>query len=265
MASARRQRQRTPPRARSETTIIRVELTRTSLDRRACRARGFTASAATAAHDARGRRVLTEFLCSNTRAATSSMCRCRACISSTRYSGASPEAPPLHRLGSTSGRRPSARPHQARDTAAELLNLYAQRAARAGTSSSSSTIQLPPLRDRVSVRGDRGPADRDRARARGPGSARPMDRVVCGDVGSARPRLRCARRSSPCRPASRSPCSCRRRCSRSSTIGRSWIGSPTGPCASSSCRAFAARARASALLEGLRGTVDIVIGTHKLL
>ena len=83
---------------------------------------------------------------------------------------------------------------------------------------------------------------------------------------SARPRSRCAPRSSPRRPASRSRCSCRRRCSPSSTIGRSATASPTGRCASSSCRASGARTGSAAALEGLAdGTVDIVIGTHKLL
>ena len=52
----------------------------------------------------------------------------------TRYSGAAPEDAPLHRLGSdqwAKAKRKAA--EQARDTAAELLNLYAQRAARTGT------------------------------------------------------------------------------------------------------------------------------------
>ena len=50
-----------------------------------------------------------------------------------RYSGAPPEAAPLHELGSgqwEKAKRKAAQ--QAHDTAAELLNLYAQRAARAG-------------------------------------------------------------------------------------------------------------------------------------
>ena len=50
-----------------------------------------------------------------------------------RYSGASPEAAPLHELGSgqwEKAKRKAAQ--QAHDTAAELLNLYAQRAARNG-------------------------------------------------------------------------------------------------------------------------------------
>ena len=56
-----------------------------------------------------------------------------------RYSGAAPEAAPLHKLGSgqwEKAKRKAA--EQVRDTAAELLNLYAQRAARKGHAFSSS-------------------------------------------------------------------------------------------------------------------------------
>ena len=50
-----------------------------------------------------------------------------------RYTGANPDSAPLHRLGSgqwEKARRKAA--EQIRDTAAELLNLYARRAARQG-------------------------------------------------------------------------------------------------------------------------------------
>jgi transcription-repair coupling factor (superfamily II helicase) len=50
-----------------------------------------------------------------------------------RYSGASPDAAPLHELGSKEWEKAKKRAaRQAHDTAAELLNLYAQRAARTG-------------------------------------------------------------------------------------------------------------------------------------
>ena len=50
-----------------------------------------------------------------------------------RYSGAAPEAAPLHKLGSGQWDKAKRKAmQQVRDTAAELLNLYAQRSARAG-------------------------------------------------------------------------------------------------------------------------------------
>ena len=50
-----------------------------------------------------------------------------------RYSGANPEDAPLHQLGSGAWEKAKRRAaEQARDTAAELLNLYARRALRQG-------------------------------------------------------------------------------------------------------------------------------------
>jgi transcription-repair coupling factor (superfamily II helicase) len=102
----------------------------------------------------------------------------------TRYTGASAEEAPLHRLGTdqwAKAKRKAAA--QARDTAAELLNLYAQRAARTGAkmefedgSYQQFALQFPfeETEDQQAAI-DRVLADLT--------SARPMDRVVCGDVG----------------------------------------------------------------------------------
>ncbi|TAG47456.1 MAG: transcription-repair coupling factor [Betaproteobacteria bacterium] len=102
----------------------------------------------------------------------------------TRYSGTSPEHAPLHVLGSGQWEKVKKKAaQQARDTAAELLNIYAQRAARVGhafkidwsdyaefaagfkfeeTPDQSAAIQCV-IQDLV--------------------AAKPMDRLVCGDVG----------------------------------------------------------------------------------
>ena len=102
----------------------------------------------------------------------------------TRYSGASPEDAPLHKLGSdqwAKAKRKAA--EQARDTAAELLNLYAQRAARVGTqmSFSDDSYQRFALEFPFEETEDQLAAIErvleDLA------STKPMDRVVCGDVG----------------------------------------------------------------------------------
>jgi transcription-repair coupling factor (superfamily II helicase) len=102
----------------------------------------------------------------------------------TRYSGASPEEAPLHRLGTDQWEKAKRKAaQQARDTAAELLNLYAQRAARTGTelkldeaSYRRFVLQFPfeETEDQQTAI-DRVLADLE--------STRPMDRVVCGDVG----------------------------------------------------------------------------------
>jgi transcription-repair coupling factor (superfamily II helicase) len=101
-----------------------------------------------------------------------------------RYSGADPDAAPLHQLGSgqwDKARRKAAK--QVRDTAAELLDLYARRAARQGF---SFTL---PLTDYDSFCEGFGFEETpDQAAAIGAvlkdmTSGTPMDRLVCGDVG----------------------------------------------------------------------------------
>ena len=101
-----------------------------------------------------------------------------------RYSGADPESAPLHQLGSgqwDKARRKAAQ--QVRDTAAELLALYAQRASREGY-----TFNLP-LNDYAAFAegfGFEETADQRAAIEAVIGdmtSGRPMDRLVCGDVG----------------------------------------------------------------------------------
>ncbi len=101
-----------------------------------------------------------------------------------RYSGASPDAAPLHRLGSgqwEKAKRKAA--EQVRDTAAELLNLYAQRAARQGFA-----FEFHPTDYENFVAGFQFEETPDQASAisaviEDMKSGKPMDRLVCGDVG----------------------------------------------------------------------------------
>ncbi|MDO9064042.1 MAG: transcription-repair coupling factor [Sulfuricella sp.] len=101
-----------------------------------------------------------------------------------RYSGASPESAPLHKLGS--GQWEKARKKalkQARDTAAELLNLYAQRAARQG-----HVFQIKPHDYDAFAAGFPFEETPDQAAAiqaviEDMTSGKPMDRLICGDVG----------------------------------------------------------------------------------
>ncbi len=102
----------------------------------------------------------------------------------TRYSGAAPEEAPLHRLGSDQwarARRKAER--QVRDVAAELLNLYAQRAARTGASLNCEQASYERFAGEFPFEEtDDQAAAIDQVLA-DLASERPMDRVVCGDVG----------------------------------------------------------------------------------
>ncbi len=102
----------------------------------------------------------------------------------TRYTGASPENAPLHRLGSdqwTKARKKAA--EQARDVAAELLNIYALRAARTGTTIAVDEDAYTSFADEFpfAETDDQARAIEDLIADLAAG--KPMDRIVCGDVG----------------------------------------------------------------------------------
>jgi transcription-repair coupling factor (superfamily II helicase) len=101
-----------------------------------------------------------------------------------RYSGASPEAAPLHELGSTQWEKAKKRAaRQAHDTAAELLNLYAQRAARKGHAFKFNAHDYEAFAEGFSF--DETPDQQAAIEAviRDLTDGKPMDRLVCGDVG----------------------------------------------------------------------------------
>ncbi|SIQ55045.1 transcription-repair coupling factor [Aromatoleum tolulyticum] len=101
-----------------------------------------------------------------------------------RYAGAAPEAVELHRLGSgqwDKAKRKAAM--QVRDTAAELLALYAQRAARPGHRFDFKQHDLDAFAEGFGFEttpDQQGAIDAVIADMK---SGRPMDRLVCGDVG----------------------------------------------------------------------------------
>ncbi|MDR2837824.1 MAG: transcription-repair coupling factor, partial [Azonexus sp.] len=101
-----------------------------------------------------------------------------------RYSGADPEAAPLHTLGSgqwEKAKRKAA--EQARDTAAELLALYAARAARQGHAFSFGENDYEAFADGFGFEETADQASAIAAVIDDMKSGKPMDRLVCGDVG----------------------------------------------------------------------------------
>ncbi|MGD8341186.1 MAG: transcription-repair coupling factor [Gammaproteobacteria bacterium] len=102
----------------------------------------------------------------------------------TRYSGASPEQAPLHRLGSDQWQKAKRKAAQrARDVAAELLNLYAQRAARKGTLIECSDDEYLRFAAEFPFEETEDQRDAIDAVIADLASGQPMDRIVCGDVG----------------------------------------------------------------------------------
>ena len=184
-----------------------------------------------------------------------------------RYTGASPESAPLHRLGSDQWEKARKRAaEKVRDVAAELLDIYARREARQGTA-------LPPPQDdyrqfAADFEFEETPDQEESINSiiADMSSSRPMDRVVCGDVGFGKTEV------------------AMRAAFFAANNGKQVaVLVPTTLLAQQHYRNFADRfadwpfkveslsrfrsgKETNQVLKGLKdGTVDIVVGTHKLL
>ncbi len=101
-----------------------------------------------------------------------------------RYSGASPEDAPLHQLGSDQWEKARTRAaRRARDAAAELLNLYARRAARTGHAFGFAARDYEAFADGFAFEETPDQRAAIHAVVQDMVSGKPMDRLVCGDVG----------------------------------------------------------------------------------
>jgi transcription-repair coupling factor (superfamily II helicase) len=101
-----------------------------------------------------------------------------------RYSGAEAEAAPLHKLGSGQWDKAKAKAaKQVRDTAAELLALYATRAAREGHAFRVQPHDLDAFADGFGFEETPDQAAAIQAVIQDMASGKPMDRLICGDVG----------------------------------------------------------------------------------
>lgn len=184
-----------------------------------------------------------------------------------RYSGADPENAPLHQLGSgqwDKARRKAAK--QVRDAAAELLALYAQRAAREGY-----RFKLPLNDYEAFAEGFGFEETPDQAAAiqaviEDMTSGRPMDRLVCGDVGFGKTEvaLRAAflAVANGLQVALLCPTTLLAEQHAQTFADRfaDW------PVRIAELSRFRSSKETAAALEGIaRGSVDIVIGTHKIL
>ena len=101
-----------------------------------------------------------------------------------RYSGAGEGAAPLHKLGTDQWEKARRRAMQAaRDTAAELLNLYALRAAREGHAFKFSLHDYEAFAEGFGYEETPDQAAAIAAVMADMQAGKPMDRLVCGDVG----------------------------------------------------------------------------------
>jgi transcription-repair coupling factor (superfamily II helicase) len=101
-----------------------------------------------------------------------------------RYTGAPAETAPLHKLGGDQWAKARARAAaRIRDAAAELLDVYARRAARQGHAFRLDEAQLRAFESGFPFEETPDQATAITSVIQDLCSAKPMDRVVCGDVG----------------------------------------------------------------------------------
>ncbi|KIF82614.1 transcription-repair coupling factor [Noviherbaspirillum autotrophicum] len=184
-----------------------------------------------------------------------------------RYSGASPEDAPLHVLGSgqwEKAKRKAAQ--QIRDTAAELLNLYARRAARQGHAFQYSAHDYEAFAESFGFEETPDQSAAINAVIKDMTGGKPMDRLICGDVGFGKTEVAL-------------------RAAFVAVMGGKQVAilAPTTLLAEQHAQTFADRfadwpvkiaelsrfrtgKEVTAAIKGMaEGTIDIVIGTHKLL
>ncbi|UCV17427.1 transcription-repair coupling factor [Ferribacterium limneticum] len=184
-----------------------------------------------------------------------------------RYSGADPESAPLHTLGSgqwEKAKRKAA--EQAHDTAAELLALYAARAAREGHAFDFKETDYEAFADGFGFEETNDQATAIAAVIGDMRSGKPMDRLVCGDVGFGKTEV--ALRAAFCAVAGGKQvavlCPTTLLCEQHyQTFADRFADWPVKIAEIS--RFKTAKESAQALQELAEGKIDIIIGTHKLI
>jgi transcription-repair coupling factor (superfamily II helicase) len=184
-----------------------------------------------------------------------------------RYSGSDPDTAPLHALGSPQWEKAKRRAAlQARDTAAELLALYALRAARQGHACEFTTHDYDAFADGFGFEETPDQATAIAAVIEDMQSGRPMDRLVCGDVGFGKTEV--ALRAAFCAVAGGRQvavlCPTTLLCEQHfQTFSDRFADWPVRIAELS--RFKTSKEAAQALQELADGRLDIVIGTHRLL
>ncbi|MDP9125976.1 MAG: DEAD/DEAH box helicase, partial [Pseudomonadota bacterium] len=184
-----------------------------------------------------------------------------------RYTGVSAEEAPLHKLGSgqwEKARRKAA--EQVRDAAAELLNLYARRAARDGYSHRFSPHDYEAFA--TSFGFEETPDQRAAIHAviQDLVSPKPMDRLVCGDVGFGKTEV--ALRAAFVAVHGGKQVALLAPTTLLAEQHFQTISSRFGqwPVKVAEMSRFRTAKEVAAAMKGLEdGTIDIVVGTHKLL
>ncbi len=184
-----------------------------------------------------------------------------------RYSGADPDAAPLHHLGGADwekAKKKAAR--QVRDTAAELLNLYAIRASRKGHAFSFTAHDYEAFAEAFGFEETTDQQTAIDAVRQDMTAGFPMDRLVCGDVGFGKTEvaLRAAFMAVAGGRQVAVLCPTTLLAEQHTQTFRDRFAE--WPVRIEELSRFRSGRQIAAAIEGLHsGAIDIVIGTHKLL
>jgi transcription-repair coupling factor (superfamily II helicase) len=184
-----------------------------------------------------------------------------------RYSGAAPESAPLHKLGTDQWAKARKRAaDQIRDVAAELLDLYAQRQAKRGPALPSKELEYQAFVSGFPFEETPDQAEAIRQVLQDLSSEKPMDRVVCGDVGfgktevAMRAAFVAAQAGKQVAVLVPTTLLAEQHTANFRDRFADW------PVRIESLSRFRTGKESNAVLEGIeKGTVDIVIATHRLL
>ncbi|MCX7674006.1 MAG: transcription-repair coupling factor [Thiobacillaceae bacterium] len=185
----------------------------------------------------------------------------------TRYLGGDPDGAPLHRLGSGQWEKAKRRAMQkARDTAAELLALYAQRAARQGHAFSLNSHDLEAFAAGFGFEETPDQLAAIEAVIADLRSGRPMDRLVCGDVGFGKTEVALRAAFVAVADGRQVAVLCPTTLLAEQHYQTFRDRFAEFPVRIAELSRFRTARETAAALEGLRnGAIDIVIGTHRLL
>ncbi|MGD8643321.1 MAG: transcription-repair coupling factor, partial [Chromatiales bacterium] len=184
-----------------------------------------------------------------------------------RYTGTSPEAAPLHKLGGDQWARVKRKAaEKARDVAAELLDVYARRAARTGHAFEIHTDEYAAFAAAFPFEETPDQERTIEAVLADMAAPQPMDRVVCGDVGFGKTEVAMRAAFVATQDARQVAVLVPTTLLAQQHLQNFRDRFADWPVRVESLSRFGSQREQREVLDGLaRGTVDIVIGTHKLL
>ena len=184
-----------------------------------------------------------------------------------RYTGAAPESAPLHKLGTDQWAKARKRAaDQIRDVAAELLDLYARRRARQGLALPFNAAEYQTFAEAFPFEETADQAEAIRRVLDDLEKPQPMDRIVCGDVGFGKTEVAMRAAFAAVEAGKQTAVLVPTTLLAQQHLANFRDRFADWPVRIEALSRFRTGSETDAVIEGLeRGTIDIVIATHRLL